>query len=146
MRDWSENIPSAESLMGYVDWHQTQKDSKDVFTAKRYAIALKESNLLIGVVGMGEDDRLHEVEMAYFIDEAYRGKGYVSESVTALYDWCMAVSSLEYMILTIDCTNEASRRVAEKSGFELFEKRTPIGYKHPNMPSGSYDYYRKYRA
>lgn len=86
MRDWSENIPSAESLTGYVAWHQTQKDSKDVFTAKRYAVALKESNLLIGVVGMGEDDRLHEVEMAYFIDEAYRGKGYASESVTALYD------------------------------------------------------------
>ena len=54
MRDWSENIPSAESLTGYVAWHQTQKDYKDVFTAKRYAIALKESNLPIGVVGMAK--------------------------------------------------------------------------------------------
>ena len=28
MRDWSENSPSPESFDGYVDWHQTQKDSK----------------------------------------------------------------------------------------------------------------------
>ena len=30
MRDWSEHIPSAESLTGYVDWHQTQKESTDM--------------------------------------------------------------------------------------------------------------------
>ena len=35
MRDWSENIPSAESLTGYVEWHQTQKESKDVYECKR---------------------------------------------------------------------------------------------------------------
>ena len=28
---------------------------------------------------------------------------------------------------------------------ELFEKRTPISHKQPNMESDSYFYYRKYR-
>ena len=101
MRDWSENIPSAESLTDYVAWHQTQRDSTDVYECKRYAVAL--------------------------------------------FDWCMAVSSLNYMILTIDCANAASCRVAEKSGFMLFEKRTPIGHIQPNMVSDSYFYDRKYR-
>lgn len=32
----------------------------------------KEADLLIGVVGMGLDDTLNEVEMAYFIDEEYQ--------------------------------------------------------------------------
>ena len=41
--------------------------------------------------------------------------------------------------------NEASCKVAERAGFELFEKRTPIGHKQPNMESDSYFYYRKYR-
>ena len=63
----------------------------------------------------------------------------------ALFDWCMEVSSLNYMILTIDCANAASCRVAEKSGFALFEKRTPIGHIQPNMVSDSYLYYRKNR-
>ena len=145
MRDWSENIPSAESLTGYIDWHQTQKASTDVYECKRYAVALKDNDLLIGTVGMGLEDTLNEVEMAYFIDEEYQGKGYASESVSALFDWCMEVSTLNYMILTIDCANKASCKVAEKSGFELFEKRTPIGHKQANMISDSYYYYRKYR-
>lgn len=54
-----------------------QKDSTDMYECKRYAVALKENDLLIGTV--------------------------------------------------------ASCKVAEKSGFELFEKRTPIGHKQPNM-------------
>lgn len=33
------------------------------------------------------------------------------------------------MILTIYCANTALCRVAEKAGFELFEKRTPINHK-----------------
>lgn len=39
----------------------------------------------------------------------------------------------------------ASYKLAEKCGFELFEKRTPISYKQSNMEGESYFYYRKYR-
>lgn len=145
MKDWSENSPSPESFDGYIDWHQTQKDSTDVYETKRYAISLPDSDLLIGCVGMGLEDTVNEVEMAYFIDEEYQGNGYATEALLALFDWCMSVSELPYMILTIDCANTASCRVAEKAGFELFEKRTPIGHKQPNMESESYYYYRKYR-
>ncbi len=145
MKDWSENIPSAESLNGYIDWHRTQKASTDMYKTKRYAIALKGEDKLIGTVGMGLEDTLCEVEMAYFVDENYQGNGYAAEALSALFSWCMSVSQLPYMILTIDCTNIASQKTAEKSGFELFERRTPISYKQPNMVSDSYFYYRRYR-
>ena len=145
MRDWSENSPSPESFDGYVDWHQTQKDSVDVYECKRYAITLKNEDILIGTVGMGFEDTICEVEMAYFLDEEYQGHGYATEALMALFDWCMEVSDLKYMILTIDCANEASCKVAERAGFELFEKRYPINHKQPNMESDCYYYYRKYR-
>ena len=145
MKDWSENSPSPEAFHGYIDWHQSQKDSKDVYENKRYAVALGDSDLLVGMVGMGLEDTINEVEMAYFIDEEYQGNGYATEALSALFDWCMEVSELPYLILTIDCANVASSRVAEKAGFELFEKRTPISHKQPNMVSDSYFYYRKYR-
>ena len=125
--------------------HQTQKYSKDVYECKRYAVALKDSDLLIGIVGMGFEDTVNEVEMAYFIDEDYQNKGYATEALKALFDWCMEVSDLKYLILTIDCANEASCKVAQKVGFELFEKRTPMGHVQPNMISESYYYFRKYR-
>ncbi len=94
MRDWSENIPSAESLDGYVDWHQTQKDSTDMNQAKRYAITLKGDDKFIGTVGMGFEDTVNEVEIAYFLDEEYQGCGYATEAVKAFFDWCMKVSQL----------------------------------------------------
>lgn len=145
MRDWSENNPSPKSFEGYINWRQKQKDSLDVYENKRYAIALKETDLLIGMVGMGLEDTLNEVEMAYFLDEEYQGNGYATEALNGLFDWCIKVSDLPYFILTIDCANEASCKVAKRAGFELFEKRTPIGHKQPNMESDSYFYYRKYR-
>ena len=52
MKDWSENSPSEESFKGYIDWHQTQKESTDMYECKRYAVALKDSDLLIGVVSL----------------------------------------------------------------------------------------------
>ena len=145
MRDWSEHAPNSEAFDGYVDWHQKQKDSTDIYKCKRYAITIKGEDVLIGTVGMGLEETVNEVEMAYFLDEAYQGKGYATEAVVALFDWCMEVSELDYLILTIDCANEASCKVAERAGFELFEKRYPMNHKQPNMESDCYYYYRKYR-
>ena len=61
-----------------------QKESIDMYECKRYAVALKDSDLLIGTVGMGLEDTINEVEMAYFIDEEYQGKGYATEALKAL--------------------------------------------------------------
>ena len=145
MKDWSENSTVEGRLSGYIDWLQTQKSSKDIYENKRYAVVLKETDELIGMVGMGLEDTLNEVEMAYFIDEGYAGNGYATEALKALYEWCISVSDVPYMILTIDCANTASCKVAEKAKFILFEKRTPLGHKQPNMESDSYYYYRRYR-
>ena len=81
----------------------------------------------------------------YFIDEEYQGRGYATEALLALFEWGIAVSDLPYFILTIDCANTASCRVAEKAGFQLYEKRFPINHKQANMISDCYFYYRKYR-
>lgn len=145
MRDWSENHPIPESFDGYIEWHQKQKDSKDIYENKRYAIALMDTDEMIGMVGMGLEDTLNEVEMAYFIDEDFQGNSYATEALTILAEWCFKVSEIPYLILTIDCANEASCRVAEKADFEKFEMRTPLSHKQPNMESDSYYYFRKYR-
>lgn len=145
MRDWSENAPEPEDLYGFIDWLQSQKESTDIYKNKRYAIALKQSGTLIGMVGMGLEDTLGEVEVAYFMSEQYQRKGYTKRAVHAFTDWCFQVSDVDYLILTIDCANVPSCGLAEKCNFELFEKRTPIGHTQPNMESDSYYYYRKYR-
>jgi len=146
MRDWSDNSPDMEGYYEFIDWMQTQKDSIDIVENKRYAVALTQTDELIGMVGMGMEDTLNEVEVAYFMSEKHQRKGYTEKAVRALTKWCFDVSDIKYLIATIDCANMSSYKLAEKCGFELFEKRTPIGHKQHNMESDSYYYYRKYRA
>lgn len=38
MRDWAENSPNPGSFDGYVDWHQSQKDSTDVYESIGFEI------------------------------------------------------------------------------------------------------------
>lgn len=146
MRDWSEHTTDAEKLTGFIEYMQSKSACTDVRENKRYGIELRATGQLIGMVGMGLEETLGEVELAYFIGEAHQRKGYATEALKALFNWCMEISELEYMILTIDKENTPSCVVAEKAGFELFEERRPIGHKQPNMVSDSYYYYRKYRA
>lgn len=145
MKDWSENAQKPEDFYGFIDWLQTKKDSTDVYENKRYAIALRETDELIGMVGMGLEDTVSEIEVAYFICEKYQRHGYAKQSLNAITNWIFHVSDVPYLILTIDCANTPSCKLAEECGFELFEKRTPIGHVQPNMVSDSYYYYRLYR-
>ena len=66
MKDQSENSTVEGRLSGYIDWLQTQNDSKDIYENKRYAVELKETNELIGMVGMGM------VSDSYFYYRKYR--------------------------------------------------------------------------
>ena len=143
MKDWSENRKCPQDYYGYIDWHQTQKDSVDIYQNKRYAVVLKDTDEMVGMVGMGLHHILNEVEVAYFISEDYYKMGFGYEAVTALVDWCFLHSDIAYLILTIDIANVPSQKLAQKCGFKVFEKRTLIGYENMNMKSGSYFYYRK---
>ncbi len=145
MKDWSEIASTPEDFYEFIDWLQTKKDATDIYEKKRYAIALSETDELIGMVGMGLEDTVNEVEVAYFMCEQHQRRGYTRQAVNAITDWCFGVSEIPYLILTIDCANTHSCKLAEKCGFVLFEKRTPIGHIQPNMESDSYYYYRLYR-
>lgn len=145
MPDWSEGRTRPQDYYEYIDWQQSQKDSTDIYKNKRYTIALPDTDEMIGMVGMGLEDTFNEVELAYFMSENYQRKGYAKEAIIALAEWCFQVSDISYLILTIDIANEPSCKLAKKCGFELFEKRTPLGHEQPNMESDSYFYFRRYR-
>jgi len=145
MADWTEGTECPQDYYKFIDWMRLQKHSKDMHVNKRYAVALRETDEMIGMVGMGLEDALHEVEVAYFMAQAHQRQGYTKEALKALVDWIFRVSKVPYLIATIDCANEASQKTALACGFELFEKRTPVNHKQHNMESGSYCYFRRYR-
>ncbi|MDU1912114.1 GNAT family protein [Fusobacterium sp.] len=145
MPDWADEFPTLQDYEPLIDWFIKQQDTIDISIGRRYAVASPDTDDMIGMVGIGLEETLNEIEVAYFMSENNRKKGYMKEAIIALVEWCFQVSDIKYLILTIDCANTPSNKLAEKCGFHLFEKRMPIGHKQPNMESDSYYYYRKYR-
>jgi len=146
MADWSEGKAAPRDYYEPIAWLARHKWSRDMRRSQRYAVALRATGEMVGMVGVGMHSDLHEVEVAYFTAEAYQRQGYAKEALNALIDWIFRVSREPYLIATVDSTNEASRKTALACGFQLFEQRTVVGYKAHNMVSDSYLYFRRYRS
>ena len=87
-----------------------------------FAIALKDSNELIGFVGLGKV-RCEHVEIGYEIGEQYQGRGFATEAVKAVIDWgfdLLKQAGAEVRIICkVEHDNLASRKVAEKAGMNF---------------------------
>ena len=127
MPDWAKNSNSPQSFFGYIDWHQTKKNSTDIYENKRYAIALSDTDEMIGMVGMGLEETLNEVEVAYFMSEKYQRKGYTKEALAALVEWCFNVSEIKYLILSIDCANSLLAFWRRNAVLSCLRKELPLG-------------------
>jgi ribosomal-protein-alanine N-acetyltransferase len=79
---------------------------------------------LLGAVGLRafREDRA-SVEVGYWIAPPARGRGIAPRAVRLMTDWALANLSLRRIDLPLDSRNDASRRVAEKSGFTLTTER-----------------------
>jgi len=86
-----------------------------------FAIALKETDELIGFVGAGKC-RCDDVE----IGEVFQNKGYATEAVKTIIEWCFNKLREQNAELKIVCKieheNWPSRKVAEKAGFAFSHK------------------------
>lgn len=144
------NADDYETLQDYLDapyWFREpeQEDSINFRVGRYYAVTIPASDEIIGVVGRGLKEDWNEIEIAYFLSEKYRGKGYAHEAVSAFVEWCFKVSDLPYLIATISCDNLPSNKLIKKCKFEIMEKRIPIRHGQL-MEDERYFYYRKYRA
>lgn len=146
MPDWADGRTHSQDYYEMIDKYISLSDNTDISIGRSYAIALPNTDEMIGMIGVGRKDMLNEIELGYFMSEKYQRSGYTNEAVTAMVKWCFEVSDVEYLILTINCANVPSNKLAKKCGFKLYEKRTPISDNEFIMENDSYFYYRKYRV
>ena len=79
-----------------------------------FAIAL--DGALIGMCGL--DPRQDGVELGYWLDVPFWGRGYATEAARALIDYAFAELGHEALSSGARVSNPASRRVLEKCGFQ----------------------------
>ena len=66
-------------------------------------------------------------ELLYILGSGYHGKGYAFEAAKAAIELARAVPELEWLSLTTDAPNKASRGIAEKLGFSEFGQVAAYG-------------------
>ncbi len=85
------------------------------------AVEHKVDGLLIGHVGLSALD--DDVEIGFAIAEAYQRQGLAAESVVAACRWAFARFGLPEILAIAAQSNQGSRRVLARAGFEHREDR-----------------------
>jgi len=109
-----------------------------------FAICLKDSSDVIGVITVHLLEYLYELQMGWMMNGKFTGKGYASEAGAVASDYLLETLSLDYISVVMDTDNPASFRTAQKSGFELFEKRYPYDYFYSKCNVESFDEVEKH--
>lgn len=84
-----------------------------------WLIIIKEENTGVGMVGFkGPPNEKESVEIGYGLDDRYRGKGFMSEAVSALIDWAFSHSDCSILTAThVLKDNFGSQKVLFHNGF-----------------------------
>ncbi|KAA6307900.1 hypothetical protein EZS27_040427, partial [termite gut metagenome] len=91
-----------------------------------YAVVLKETGTLIGQAGLlkNEIEGKEFVELDYIFDNSYWKRGYCMESVKACMGFACEELKLKELYCLIRPENEASIRIAEKTGMKKTGEHT----------------------
>lgn len=104
----------------FFEWHLSNYKRMDIEHGYIcFGIFLKDSDKLIGNIGLNEHDDLHVPELGYGILEDYRGRGYAKEATKATLLWAKSYFDIPYLVGTADVDNIASQKVLEYCGFML---------------------------
>lgn len=120
--------------------HKSIEESQEILTMfiadkKTFALQLKESNKVIGSVGiekisieLGEPyTSLGGREIGYVLSKDYWGKGLMPEAVSRVLEYCFEELNCEFLQCSHDFENEQSKRVIEKVGFQYLKDFEHVG-------------------
>ena len=97
---------------------------------KTFAVVLKESNKVIGSVGIEklstEIDGYENMtgrEIGYVLNKDYWGQGLMPEAVKAVTGYCFETAGCDYLLCSCSPENRQSARVMEKCGFRFISEK-----------------------
>lgn len=138
---WQMQRDRAEA---FLNWHIGNYSKMDiVHGAVCLGIFHQETGGVLGAVGAGEHDALHEPEIFYNLLPSARGCGYATEAAMEVTGWALDNYPIEYLIGTAEVSNGASQRVLERCGYQYIDERELLV--HIENKSYRFKYYRRYR-
>lgn len=95
--------------------------SQDIYTSKqlRVMICNAENTTTLGCIDLYEYEPQHSrCGVGLYIHNSHRGKGYASEAVSLIVQYCFNILFLNQLHTTVNSNNIESLKVFEKNGFE----------------------------
>ena len=113
--------PSPFSLEATRNWINRSRESYHTYGFGRYAVILKEADLLIGDCGImrSEIDGQLENDLGYILFHAFWKHGYATEAAEACTRYGFDTLHLSRICANMPVDHIASRRVAENIGMTL---------------------------
>jgi ribosomal-protein-alanine N-acetyltransferase len=102
-------VPDARAMI--VSWEDARGEGLGL------ALAAQDKDRLVGLLVL-QTVEPGDVEVAYWIAAAERGRGYATRAVGLVSRWLAGSPGAPRVWLETDPDNRASQRVAEKTGFE----------------------------
>ncbi|MBI2279450.1 MAG: GNAT family N-acetyltransferase [Bacteroidetes bacterium] len=96
----------------------------------RFVMCINQTNTPIGCIDLFEYELEKSVGVGILIAEkAYRNKGYATEALKLLIDYCRNELRVEHIFCNIFINNKPSIRLFENGGFKFIEERMLDGNK-----------------
>ena len=142
LRQWKETdlndffeYASVDGVGQMAGWqpHKSLEESAAILKMfieerKTFAVVLKESNKVIGSVGIEklstEIDGYENMtgrEIGYVLNKDYWGQGLMPEAVKAVQKYLFEKAGLDFLVVSHYVWNGQSRRVIQKSGFKYLK-------------------------
>ena len=105
---WTGTIPHPYTETDGRDWIAKVQENHASGWPRRFAIALKESDRLIGGIGL---DGSEEPALGYWVGQPYWGSGCAREAAAAIVDYGFQALGLQRIRAYTDPVNAASQKV-----------------------------------
>lgn len=84
----------------------------------------KSTQLIVAELGFkGEPTGLGEIEIGYGTMPRHQGKGYMTEAVAGMLNWCRERPDVRCLLAETDASNEASIKVLVKNNFTQYTRK-----------------------
>ena len=123
--------------------------NKIVAEGKTFAIVLKDDGAIIGSLGLqprhcdtGLPDELNGREISYELFKDFRGKGYMTEAVNAVCNYCFNQLHYDYLTCGYFDDNAKSKGVIERCGFRWLKDINTTVAPGKTIPGKLYIHYQ----
>jgi RimJ/RimL family protein N-acetyltransferase len=117
---WVSSVPHPYTEVDGQEWIARVRQDHSTGRPRRFAVALRDTDRLIGGVGLdgSTGDESEEPALGYWLGQPHWGNGYAREAAAAIIDYGLRTLGMETIRAYTDPNNLTSQKVLLRCGLE----------------------------